>query len=667
MKAGPIRQSRRIGGVPRLGQSRSSLQRLASAQGGGLFVALVIMSLYFSLATGSFFTRSNILVVLEQVSVLGMVAVPGAMLLVSGNLDLSVGSVAGLSAAVFGEFDKIFGWPMWLSVVGALAVGAAWGAGNGFLISYLGFSPVIVTLGGFAGAAGLAQTITSDNTRSGFGSTFDFLGDGTLAGIPVPVIIFFVVFLVGVYVWYETATGRHLIAIGANKDAATALGVASKRLPFVIYVLSGTAAALGGLIITAQLDGASVQIGVGLELQVLTAILLGGVAFNGGRGSLWGTLAGILFIGVLDDGLILINVGPYVADLAVGGALVVAAALDVLYQRLERIPVPESAEAEAMETDRPAGSPAADGAAPAGGAAPADGAATPAPVAAAGQDGAAGVDQAAGPVGPALRATNRAGDNGQRVPALQVSDITKRFGPVVALRGVSLSLDGGEVLGLVGDNGAGKSTLISIISGVARPDSGEIQVGGKPWAESGARTIREAGIETVFQNLALVPTLSIAENMYLGRELYGPGQLASAVRRIDKRRMRREVEAAFARLGLRMPPVTAKAGALSGGQRQAVAVARAVLWGSRVVIMDEPAAALGVQQTEAVLALIGRLKAEGVATLLVSHNMEHVLRVADRIAVFRLGRKIADIDRRQRPVTGMELVGLITGATSASS
>ena len=238
---------------------------------------------------------------------------------------------------------------------------------------------------------------------------------------------------------------------------------------------------------------------------------------------------------------------------------------------------------------------------------------------------------------------------------------------MVALRGVSLALDRGEVLGLVGDNGAGKSTLISIISGVARPDSGEIRLDGKPWAEGGVRTIREAGVETVFQNLALVPTLSIAENMYLGRELHGPGRLAAAVRRIDKRRMRREVETAFTRLGLRMPPVASKAGALSGGQRQAVAVARAVLWGSRVVIMDEPAAALGVQQTEAVLALIGRLKAEGVATLLVSHNMEHVLRVADRVAVFRLGRKIADLDQREQPVTGMQLVGLITGATSASS
>ena len=344
-------RSRRSGGVPRPQRTRGSLRRLGAAQGGGLWVALILLSLYFSWTTGSFFTQSNLLVVLEQVSVLGMVAVPGAMLLVSGNLDLSVGSVAGLAAAMFGEFDKVFGWPLLLSFIGALAVGAAWGTMNGILISYLGFSPVIVTLGGYAGAAGLAQTITSDSTRSGFGPVFNQLGNGTLAGIPVPGVIFVVVFLAGTYVWYEMRTGRHLIAIGANKEAANALGVATRRLPCVIYILSGTAAALGGLIITSQLDGASVQIGVGLELQVLTAILLGGVAFTGGRGSLWGTLAGILFIGVLEDGLILINVGPYVADLAVGAALVVAAALDVLYQRLERVPVPDTAEAAALETN----------------------------------------------------------------------------------------------------------------------------------------------------------------------------------------------------------------------------------------------------------------------------------------------------------------------------
>ena len=219
---------------------------------------------------------------------------------------------------------------------------------NGILVAYLKFNPVIVTLGGYAGAAGVAQWITANNTRYGFGKAFAVLGNGTVGGIPVPVVIFAGVFLVGAYFWYETRIGRHLTAIGANTDAAQAVGVPTRRLPCVIYVLSGTAAAAGGLILTSQLDGASVQIGMGLELQVLTAILLGGVAFTGGRGSLWGTLAGILFIGVLYDGLTIINVGPYVAEVFVGAALVVAAGLDVLYQRIERLPM------EVVETGAPA-------------------------------------------------------------------------------------------------------------------------------------------------------------------------------------------------------------------------------------------------------------------------------------------------------------------------
>lgn len=316
-----------------------SLRRLGQAQGGGLFVALIGLCCYFTVSSPAFLTRSNLTVVLLQISILGMVAVPGAMLLVSGGLDLSVGSVAGLSAASFGEFNQIFHLPLGWSIILALAVGGTWGLCNGILIAYLRCSPVIVTLGGYAGAAGVAQFITSDNTRYGFGNAFAVLGNGEVAGLPVPVVIFICVFIVGLFVWYRTPVGRHLISIGSNREAAKAVGVAVNRLPFIVYVLSGMAAAAGGLILTSQLDAASVQIGQGLELQVLTAILLGGVAFNGGRGSLWGTLAGILFIGVLDNGLILINVGPYVASMCVGGALVVAAVLDVVYQHLERVPV----------------------------------------------------------------------------------------------------------------------------------------------------------------------------------------------------------------------------------------------------------------------------------------------------------------------------------------
>ncbi len=332
-----------------------ALRRLGAAQGGGLFVALLALGTYFTFANSSFLTRSNLLVILLQVSVVGMVAVPGAMLLVAGKLDLSVGSLAGLVAACFGEFNKVMGWPLGLSIAGALLVGALWGLMNGVLVGYFRFSPVIVTLGGYAGASGVAQTITADATRSGFGPAFAVLGNGQVVGIPAPVVIFVAVFVVGVYCWYETPIGRHLIGIGANPEAAEAVGVATRRLPCLIYVLSGLAAAAGGLILTSQLDGASVQIGLGLELEVLTAILLGGVAFNGGRGSLWGTLAGILFIGVLDDGLILINIGPYVANLAVGAALIVAAGLDVLYQRIERLPM-RIIDAESSGNDSTGGS-----------------------------------------------------------------------------------------------------------------------------------------------------------------------------------------------------------------------------------------------------------------------------------------------------------------------
>jgi simple sugar transport system ATP-binding protein len=246
-------------------------------------------------------------------------------------------------------------------------------------------------------------------------------------------------------------------------------------------------------------------------------------------------------------------------------------------------------------------------------------------------------------------------------PLLEVRSVSKHYGPVTALRGVSIELRKGEVLGLLGDNGAGKSTLVSIISGVTKPDSGDVVVDGQVCSGHGAKAARDLGIETVFQNLALVNTLSIVDNVYLGRELYRSGRVARVLCNMDRRRMRRDLEATFSRLGLQLPPVTAKAGALSGGQRQAVAVARAVLWQSKVVVMDEPVAALGVAQTEAVLRLVEGLREHGVSTLLISHNMEQVLRVTDRVVVLRLGQKVADVDVSSGSVSKMQLVGLITG------
>jgi ribose transport system permease protein len=321
------------------GGARRLAATLANYQSGGLLIALLVMGAVFTTTSANFFTHRNLTVILLSVSIVGLVAIPQAMLVLAGYVDLSVGSVAVLAVAIFGQMAKVEHLSLGLSVAIALAIGAAWGLMNGILISYLEFSPIIVTLGGYAGARGLSETITHDVTQFGFGDKFAYLGNGEIFSIPVPAVIFLGFFIVGAYIWYEMPVGRHMTAIGADRTAARALGVSTKRIPAILYVCSGVAAAAGGLIFTSELDGASPSIGLGLELQVLTAVLLGGVAFAGGRGSLWGVLFGILFIGVLNNGLILLNIGPYVVNLAVGAVLIAAAGADAFYQRLERVPV----------------------------------------------------------------------------------------------------------------------------------------------------------------------------------------------------------------------------------------------------------------------------------------------------------------------------------------
>lgn len=245
-------------------------------------------------------------------------------------------------------------------------------------------------------------------------------------------------------------------------------------------------------------------------------------------------------------------------------------------------------------------------------------------------------------------------------PVLRVDDVKKRFGSTRALSGVSLHANAGEVLGLVGDNGAGKSTLVNVIAGVHRPDEGSILVDGVEQQLGSPQEAQRAGIETVFQYLSLIPTLNITDNIFLNREMYGPGPLLRAARRVNRTEMRRRVSEAYDRLGLVLPPPETKVVALSGGQRQAVAIARAVIWERKVVVLDEPTAALGVRQTEIVLEFIRRLRDQGVAVIVITHNMEHVLAVSDRVVVLRLGRKVADLAASE--TSGRQLVELMTGA-----
>ena len=244
---------------------------------------------------------------------------------------------------------------------------------------------------------------------------------------------------------------------------------------------------------------------------------------------------------------------------------------------------------------------------------------------------------------------------------IELKDIAKSYGRVFAVGGVSLHVDRGEVVGLIGDNGAGKSTLIKVLAGAIIPDSGQVLMDGKPVQFRTPMEARSAGIETVYQDLALSPALSIADNLFLGREKRKPGPLGTIFRLLDRAEMRREARQHLNALGLltiqsiRQPVET-----LSGGQRQGVAVVRATAFGSRVIIMDEPTAALGVKESLKVLELMLDVKKRGLPIILISHNMPHVFEVADRVHIHRLGKRIAVIDPKKLSMS--DAVAIMTGA-----
>ncbi len=244
-------------------------------------------------------------------------------------------------------------------------------------------------------------------------------------------------------------------------------------------------------------------------------------------------------------------------------------------------------------------------------------------------------------------------------PLLEARGVCKRYGHVEALRDANFEAYPGEVTALVGDNGAGKSTLVKILSGAAQPDSGTILLNGAPVEMATPIHARQLGIETVYQDLALAPELGPAENAFIGREKL-KGGLLGRLGVLDKAAMREEAARAFTMLGTDVKDLDVPVASLSGGQRQTVAICRAVMWARHLVIMDEPTAALGVRQRANVLAMIRKTAEQGIAVILISHNMPEVLATADRIEVFRLGERVAQL--RSEATNQEELVGAMTGA-----
>ncbi len=246
-------------------------------------------------------------------------------------------------------------------------------------------------------------------------------------------------------------------------------------------------------------------------------------------------------------------------------------------------------------------------------------------------------------------------------PVLQAKNLVKRYGRVTALDHCDFELYPGEVLGVIGDNGAGKSTLIKAMSGAVLPDEGEVLLDGKPVNFHSPIDARSAGIETVYQTLAMSPALSITDNMFMGREIRKPGWRGTLLRQLDRGAMEAMARDKLSELGLMtIQNINQAVETLSGGQRQGVAVARAAAFGSKVIILDEPTAALGVKESRRVLELIQDVRARGIPIILISHNMPHVFEVADRVHVHRLGKRLCVINPKEHSMS--DAVAYMTGA-----
>jgi fructose transport system ATP-binding protein len=251
-----------------------------------------------------------------------------------------------------------------------------------------------------------------------------------------------------------------------------------------------------------------------------------------------------------------------------------------------------------------------------------------------------------------------------RTPILAAQGLVKRFGRVTALNGSDIELYPGEILAVIGDNGAGKSSLIKCLSGAMIPDEGSIQLDGAQVSFKRPQDARAAGIETVYQTLAVAPALDISANMFLGRERRRSGPFGTVLRMLDKNGMRRDSKKALDDLGIgTLQDITQTVETLSGGQRQAVAVARAAAFGSKLIILDEPTAALGVKESGQVLQMIRDLRDKGLPIILISHNMPHVFEVADRIHIQRLGRRATVVTPKSHSMS--DAVAIMTGAATA--
>jgi ribose/xylose/arabinose/galactoside ABC-type transport system permease subunit len=321
------------------GRTAAAVQRFFGSSTSAIFIALVLCCVVMSIVSDRFFTTSNIYNIIAQSSVVGIAAVGGTLVIITGGIDLSVGSSLGISG-IFAALSMQAGFGPFVGIIVAVLVAALVGAFNGASITLLKLAPFIVTLAVLGMARGLTLQVSQGQSLYNLPTGFTFLGGGTIAGVPLSAVVTVVVFILGHLLLTQTTFGHRVFAVGGNKEAARLAGINTNRVVFFVYVIAGLCVGVASIILVGRLGSATPTGGAGAELQVIAAVVIGGTSLQGGKGSMLGTLVGVLLIGVINNGLTLLNVSPFFVQFIQGALIFVAVVLDAVNtRRLSRLRV----------------------------------------------------------------------------------------------------------------------------------------------------------------------------------------------------------------------------------------------------------------------------------------------------------------------------------------
>ena len=582
---------------------------------------IAVLFVLFSFVSKGFLSFNTVMNLFRQAASNALAAIAMTMIMLTGGIDLSVGSVVAFSGAAGAlAMQAAGGSTLFAGIAGiAATVAAATGFGliNGYAAGYLKIAPFIVTLATMSLARGLTLTVTHSSRVIVDNSLYNFVSQTDLFGkIPVSLLLVAAAYIAAYLLLTRTAFGRRTYAIGGNPVASRASGIDVEKHTLCVYIAAGVFIALSTIVIVGRARSAQPMAGVGMEFNVITAVVIGGTSLMGGQGNLKGTLLGVVLTSVIFTGLSMLDLSPFVNYMVQGSLILLA----VLGNRIVAAKAQKSALRHAAGQS--------------GGAEPQTG------------KKARGLDE--------ILAANEQ-------DVLELRHIVKVFPGVRALDDVSLTIKRGTIHALCGENGAGKSTLMKILSGVYTKDEGEILINGAPAQIRSPADSERIGISVIYQELANIPELNVSQNVNLGKELSNSTRVL-----LDIKRMEQKTRSLLDRFQLQVG-VRQKIDQLTVGQQQMIEIAKAFGSNAWIVVMDEPTSAITEAEKENLFKIIRELKENNIAVVYISHRMSEIFEIADEITILRDGRQVitgpvSEFDENKviRHMVGRELNDIFT-------